>query len=52
VKFPKVDDAGAKAFADYLTGADGQRFIATFGVDRFGVPLFTPDAGKNEADLR
>ena len=52
VKFPKVDDAGAKAFADYLTGADGQRFIASFGVDRFGVPLFTPDAGKNEADLR
>ena len=51
-RFPKVNDAGAKAFADYLTGSAGQQLIASFGADRFGAPLFTADAGASEADLR
>ncbi len=38
--------AGAEAFARFLTSAEGQRIIATFGRERFGRPLFTPDAGK------
>lgn len=45
-------EAGANAFADYVLGADGQRLIDAFGRDRFGVPLFFPAAGKDEASLR
>jgi tungstate transport system substrate-binding protein len=28
-----------------------QKVIGEFGVDRFGAPLFFPDAGKNEEEL-
>ncbi len=40
------NEPGATAFARFLTSAEGQRIIATFGPERFGRPLFTPDAGK------
>jgi tungstate transport system substrate-binding protein len=33
---------GARAFADWLTSAAGQRVIAEFGRDRFAQPLFRP----------
>jgi tungstate transport system substrate-binding protein len=36
--------AGAQAFAKYVVSADGQRLIASYGAERFGRPLFTPDA--------
>jgi len=45
-KFPKVNFAGANAFADYLVHPDTQKIIAAFGVDKFGQQLFFPDAGK------
>jgi len=45
-KFPKTNNAGANAFADYLVDADTQKLIASFGVDKFGQQLFFPDAGK------
>jgi tungstate transport system substrate-binding protein len=45
-KFPKVNTAGANAFADYLVHPDSQKLIASFGVDKFGQQLFFPDAGK------
>ena len=45
-KFPKVNLAGANAFADYLVHPDTQKLIAAFGVDKYGVQLFFPDAGK------
>ena len=45
-KFPKVNRAGANAFADYLVHPDTQKLIASFGVDKFGQQLFFPDAGK------
>ncbi len=45
-KFPKVNRAGANAFADYLVSPEAQKLIASFGVDRFGQQLFFPDAGK------
>ena len=45
-KFPKVNIAGANAFADYLVSPDTQKIIGSFGVDKFGAPLFFPDAGK------
>jgi tungstate transport system substrate-binding protein len=45
-KWPKVNTAGANAFADYLMNADTQKLIATFGLDKFGEQLFFPDAGQ------
>ena len=50
-KWPKVNLAGATAFADFLVSPDGQALIGDFGVAKFGQPLFTPDAGKAEAEL-
>jgi tungstate transport system substrate-binding protein len=45
-KFPKVNIAGANAFADYLVHPDTQKIIAAFGIDKLGQQLFFPDAGK------
>jgi tungstate transport system substrate-binding protein len=50
-KWPKVNTAGAKAFADFMVSPETQGIIKTFGVDKFGSPLFFPDAGKKEEDL-
>lgn len=50
-RFPKVNAAGAKAFADFLISATAQEVIKTFGVEKFGEPLFYPDAGKREAEI-
>jgi tungstate transport system substrate-binding protein len=48
-KFPKVNAAGAKAFADFMVSKETQAIVAKFGVDKYGSPLFFPDAGKPEA---
>lgn len=45
-KWPKVNAAGAKAFADFMVAPATQKLIGTFGVEKFGGALFTPDAGK------
>ncbi len=50
-KWPKVNAAGAKAFGDFVVSKDGQDIIAKFGVDKFGAPLFVPDAGKKPESL-
>jgi len=50
-KWPKVNAAGAKAFADFMVSKEVQDIIKTFGVDKFGSPLFFPDAGKKEDEL-
>lgn len=50
-KWPKVNIAGAKAFADFMVSKETQETIRTFGVDKFGSPLFFPDAGKKVEDL-
>jgi tungstate transport system substrate-binding protein len=42
------NEPGGEAFARFVTSADGQRIIATYGREKFGRPLFTPDAGKAE----
>ena len=47
-KFPKVNAEGAKAFSDFILAKDTQEFIGKFGVDKYGSPLFFPDAGKPE----
>jgi len=45
-RWPTVNAAGARAFADFMVSPSTQRRIGEFGVDRFGAPLFTPDAAK------
>ncbi|MBI4730567.1 MAG: substrate-binding domain-containing protein [Chloroflexi bacterium] len=49
--WPDVNNAGAIAFADFITSAEGQEIIGTFGTEEFGQPLFTPDADKTDAEL-
>jgi tungstate transport system substrate-binding protein len=51
VKWPKVNTPGAKAFADFMVSKKTQKVIATYGVDKYGSPLFFPDAGKKLEDL-
>lgn len=50
-RFPKVNDAGARAWVEFLVSDEAQRIIGAFGVDRFGQALFVPDAGKTESAL-
>ena len=50
-KWPKVNGPGAKAFADFMVSKETQGIIKTFGVDKYGSPLFFPDAGKKEEEL-
>jgi tungstate transport system substrate-binding protein len=50
-KWPKVNAAGAKAFADFMVSRQVQKIIKTFGEDKYGSPLFFPDAGKKEDQL-
>ena len=48
---PRVNVAGGKAFADFMVAPETQVLIKTFGVHKFGQPLFVPIAGKTDADL-
>lgn len=50
-KWPKVNAAGGKAFADFMVARETQEIIKTFGTDKFGSPLFFPDAGKKVEDM-
>jgi tungstate transport system substrate-binding protein len=50
-EWPGVNAAGAQAFADYLLSPATQHLIGQFGVDKYGQPLFVPDAGKAEDQL-
>ena len=52
-KFPdlNINAKGAQAFVEFMVSSDTQKMISTFGVDEYGEQLFTPDAGKNVADL-
>lgn len=51
-KFTGLNVEGANAFADHLLSAGAQAIIARFGVDKYGEPLFFPDAGKTEDAFR
>ena len=50
-KWPKANAEGAKAFADFMISKKTQSIIKTFGMDKYGAPLFFPDAGKKMEDL-
>ncbi len=43
-RWPDVNNEGAKAFSDFVTGIEAQEFLKEFGVEEFGEPLFFPDA--------
>lgn len=46
-----INVEGAKAFVDFMVDPETQKVIGEFGKDRFGQPLFFPDAGKDESAL-
>ena len=48
---PRVNAAGGKAFADFMLAPDTQAVIKTFGVEKYGQPLFVPIAGKKDEDF-
>jgi tungstate transport system substrate-binding protein len=48
---PRVNAAGGKAFADFMLAPETQGVIKTFGVDKYGQPLFVPIAGKKDEDF-
>lgn len=47
----RVRADGARAFADWIVAPAAQRLIGEFGRAKYGRPLFTPDAGADEAAL-
>jgi tungstate transport system substrate-binding protein len=48
---PRVNATAGKAFADFLLSRAVQSVIRTFGVDRYGQPLFVPVAGQREEEV-
>jgi len=49
-RFPKVNGAGARAFADFMVSKAVQKRIKEFGKATYGPPLFIPDADVPQAD--
>jgi tungstate transport system substrate-binding protein len=45
---PRVNAVAGKAFADFMVSPEVQAVIKTFGVEKFGQPLFVPIAGQRE----
>lgn len=43
-KFPKANADGARKFARFLTSPAVQELVAAFGKEKYGQPLFFPDA--------
>jgi len=50
-KWTAVNYDGAMAFAKFMTDPATQAVIGEFGKEKFGQPLFYPDADKTDADL-
>jgi tungstate transport system substrate-binding protein len=50
-KWTETNYDGALAFANFMIDPTTQAVIGEFGVDKFGQPLFFPDADKTDADL-
>ena len=48
---PRVNAAGGKAFTDFMVASSTQATIKSFGVEKYGQPLFVPVAGKKDEDL-
>ncbi len=50
-KWSEANYEGAMAFAKFITDPATQKIIGEFGLEKFGQPLFYPDADKTDADL-
>ena len=50
-KWTKVNYDGALAFLNFMIAPATQEVIGQFGLEKFGQPLFIPDADKTDADL-
>ena len=50
-KWPEVNVQGAEAFAEFLKADETQSVIGEYGIEKYGQPLFFPDADKTDADL-
>ncbi len=48
---PRVNAAGGRAFAEFLVSPEAQAIIRTFGLERYGQPLFVPLGGKTDAEV-
>lgn len=48
---PRVNDAGGRAFAEWIVSPEAQGMIGAFGRKEFGRPLFVPDADKTEEQV-
>ena len=48
---PRVNTVGGKAFAAFMLSPETQAVIKTFGVAKYGQPLFVPIAGQREEDI-
>jgi tungstate transport system substrate-binding protein len=46
-----INAVGGKAFADFIVAPQTQAVIKSFGVEKYGVPLFVPVAGMREKDI-
>ena len=47
----RINLAGGKAFADFMVAPQTQAAIKSFGIEKFGQPLFMPIAGKREDEI-
>jgi tungstate transport system substrate-binding protein len=50
-RFDRVNAEGGQAFVEFMVSDEAQQAIRDFGVDKFGQPLFVPDAGRTDAEL-
>ncbi len=48
---PRINTAGGKAFADFMVAPETQAVIKSFGVEKFGQPLFIPVAGMRDEQV-
>jgi len=48
---PRINTAGGKTFADFMVAPETQTVIKSFGVEKFGQPLFIPIAGMREEQV-
>ncbi len=47
----RVNADGGDAFAKWIVSKPAQRIIGSFGRDEYGQALFTPDAGRTDAEI-
>jgi tungstate transport system substrate-binding protein len=50
-RWTEINQKGARDLSDFFISDEVQTMIGEFGKNRFGQPLFYPDADKTDADL-